>query len=122
MTEYYEEVKFINNHNFRPHRDYNWALFGLLLTSGPDSTILVYEPQTNPTNNIWRFVGFPGSHRYIANYVNGIGEVRIFDFSKNKTYKATTRLEEYVPLNISNTITASIREDESSDNEEDNRF
>jgi hypothetical protein len=122
MAKYSSQIEFINNHNFRPHKDYNWGLFGLLLTSGPDSTILVYEPETNQLHNIWRFVGFPGSHRYIANYVNGIGEVRTFDFSRNNTYKATTRLEEYVPLNISNTITASIREDESSDNEEEKRF
>jgi hypothetical protein len=116
------QIEFINNHNFRPHRDYNWGIFGLILTSGPDSTILVYEPQTNPVHNIWRFVEFPGSHRYIATYVNAIGELRTFDFSKEKTYKATTRLEHYISPNISDTNNTAIGEDNESNDEEEYRF
>ena len=94
MTDYSNYINFINSHSFRPHKDHNWGLFGLILTSGPDSTILVYETQTNPVHNIWRFVEFPCSQSYIATYVNGSCELRTFDFSKEKTYKVTTRLEE----------------------------
>jgi hypothetical protein len=121
MTDYSKHIDFINSHSFRPHKDHNWALFGLLLTAGPDSTILVYEPQTNPLHNIWRFVEFPCLQRYIATYVNGVGELRIFDFSKERIYKATTRLEEY-------TITSAVEQtsviggEADSDNEEESRF
>jgi hypothetical protein len=122
MPDYSTHIDFINNHNFRPHRDYNWGIFGLILTSGPDSTILVYEPTTNPVHNIWRFVEFPCSQRYVAKYINGIGELRTFDFSKNNTYKATTRLEHYTPSIAVNTETDLSRQDLDSDNEEDSRF
>ena len=102
MTDYSEHINFINTHSFRPHRDYNWGLFGLILTSRPDSTIIVYEPgdytSENPVYNIWKFIEFPCSQRYIAKYINGIGELRTFDFSKNNIYKATTRLEAYKPI------------------------
>lgn len=113
-----EHIDFINTHSFRPHRDYNWGIFGLILTSGPDSIILFYEPE-NPVHNIWKFVEFPCLQHYIATYVNGIGELRTFDFSQNKTYKATTRLEAYTPIT---NIETSKYEADSDDEEEDNRF
>jgi hypothetical protein len=121
MTDYTKHIDFINSHSFRPHKDHNWALFGLLLTGGPDSTILFYEPHSNSVNNVWRFVEFPYLQRYIATYVNGVGELRTFDFSKENTYKATTRLEEYT---ISSFIeqTSVIGGETDSDNEDDSRF
>jgi hypothetical protein len=121
MTDYSKQIDFINNHSFRPHKDYNWGIFGLILTAGPDSTILVYEPLTNPVHNIWRFVEFPCLQHYIATYVNGVGELRTFDFSKNKTSKATTRLEEYT---ISSVLedTSVLGGEADSDNEEESRF
>lgn len=121
MTDYSEHINFIKSHSFRPHRNCNWGLFGLILTSGPDSTIMVYEPESNPKNNIWKFVEFAGANCYLAKYVNGIGEVRIFDFSKDKTYKATTRLEAYTPISsIVNDVQTNNYEVDSE--EEDSRF
>ncbi len=121
MTDYSKHIDFINSHSFRPHKDYNWGIFGLILTSGPDSIILVYEPKINPVHNIWKFVEFPGSQPYIATYVNGVGELRTFDFSKNKTSKATTRLEQYMASNIVEN-TSVLGQEAGSDNEEDSRF
>jgi hypothetical protein len=121
MTDYSKQIEFINSHSFRPHKDYNWGIFGLILTAGPDSTILVYEPLTNPLHNIWQFVEFPCLQRYIATYVNGVGELRTFDFSKERTYKATTRLEEYTITSIVEQ-TSVIGGEADSDNEEETRF
>ncbi len=122
MTDYSKHRDFINSHSFRPHKDHNWGLFGLLLTGGPDSTILVYDPLTNPVHNIWRFVEFPCLQRYIATYVNGVGELRTFDFSsKERIYKATTRLEDYTITSVLEQ-TSVIGGEADSDNEEDSRF
>ena len=53
-------------------------------------------------------------------YVNGIGELRTFDFSQNNTYKATTRLEAYTP--ITNLETNNYEVDSEDEDEDSNRF
>ena len=56
-----------------------------------------------------------------ATYVNDVGELRTFDFSKERTYKATTRLEDYTIISVVEQ-TSVIGGETDSDNEEESRF